>query len=78
MDALLHIEQELSIGRLRPEILDDIHGFQEVGGKRRALRKVRIVQHRLVAGIAAKRPPLFLDIRLREPFDIGERVILVV
>src|ERR1700726_516520 len=55
MNSLLHIEQELRIGGLGPEVLDDIHGLQEIGGKRRALRETRIIEHRLVAGITAKR-----------------------
>ena len=77
MDALLHIEQELGVGGLGPEVLHDVHRLQEVGRKRRALRKARIVQHCLVAGITAERPPFLLDIRLRKPFDIGERIVPV-
>src|ERR1700726_3010455 len=64
MDALLHVEQLFRIGGLRPEVLDDIHGLQEVGGKRRALRKTGIVEHRLVAGICAQRAPPLLRVRL--------------
>src|SRR3982074_1968095 len=71
MDALLHIEQQCRIGGLRPEVLHHIHGLQEVAGKRRALCKAGIVEHGLVAGIAAERPPLLLNFGLCEPFDVG-------
>ena len=40
--------------------------------------KARIGQYRLVYGITAKRPPLLLNIRLGEPFDIGKSTFHVV
>src|SRR5258708_627345 len=53
MDALLHVEQQFCVGRLGPEVLDDIHRLQEVGGKGRALCERGITEHRLVAGHTA-------------------------
>src|ERR1700676_3921903 len=58
MHTLLHVEQQFGIGGLRPEVLDDTYRRQEVSCKGRTLREARVVQDRLVAGIATKRPPL--------------------
>ena len=41
VDALLHGEHELGVGRLLPEVLDPAHGLQEVGRERRGLGEVR-------------------------------------
>jgi len=62
MDALLHVEQQRRIGRLRPEVLDDIHGFRKSAGKRCALAKAGIIEHAPCwQELAAERPPLFLN-----------------
>src|SRR4030095_6368386 len=77
VDALLHVEQQSRVDRLRPEILDHFHRDEEVPGERRALGEARILQHRLQAGIAAKRPPFLLHVRLRKPFEVLQRIVLV-
>src|SRR5450631_1306047 len=77
VDALLLGQQELGVGRLGPEVDDLAHRLEEVGGERCGFGKAGIVQHRLVGGIAAERPPFLLHVRLGEPLDVGERVSLI-
>src|SRR5215470_3408974 len=73
VDPLLHREEELSIGRLGPEVLHDLHRLEEALGEGGALGEAGVVQHGLVARVAAERPPLLLHVGLREPLDVLQR-----
>ena len=77
MDPLLHGEQELRVGWLGPEVLHDAHRGEEVLGEGGALGEARVVEHRLVAGVTAQRPPLLLHVRLREPLEVLQRGLAV-
>jgi len=49
MDAFLHVEQELGIGGLRPEVFDDVLDFRKSAAKGALFAGTRIIEHRLVA-----------------------------
>src|SRR5271163_5275235 len=74
--ALLHVEQELRVRRLGPEVLHDRHRLQELRSKRCAFREAGGIDDRLQSRIAANFPPFLLYRRLRKPLDVSKRVIL--
>src|SRR5690349_13525966 len=78
MHALLHVEQQLRIGRLGPEVLHDPHRLQELRSKWRALREARSLDNCLERRVATEFPPLLLYRRLREPLDVLQRIFLVI
>ena len=78
MDALLHGLQQFRIDRLLPEVLDAGHGLEEVGRERRGVREVRVVQDCHMAGVAAERPPLLLNVRIGEPLDVLQCLLLLI
>src|ERR1700730_14234595 len=78
MHPLLHVEEELRIGRLRPEVLHDGHRLEELRSEWSALGEAGRVDDGLKRRVAADLPPFMLDRRLREPFDVAQSVFLVV
>ncbi len=78
MHPLLHVEQELRIRRLGPEVLHDRHRLEELRSERRALGEAGRVDDGLKRRVAADLPPLLLDRRLGEPFDVSQSVLLMV
>ena len=77
VEPLLAVLQQRRVARLGPEVLDDRHRVEEGLGIGLAGDEVRVLDHRLQAGIAAKLPPLRLNLGLGEPLDVVERRILV-
>src|SRR3954468_4841024 len=77
MHTLLLGLEKLRIGGLGPEIDDHAHGLQELLGEWRAAREAWIIQYHLGAGITAKRPPFFLYVAAGKPFDVLQRLTLV-
>src|ERR1700739_1505151 len=78
MPPLLRVEEELRVGRLRPEILYDRHRLEKLRSERRTLGEAGRVDDRLARRVAADLPPFLLHFRLREPLDVAERIILMV
>src|ERR1700739_1144464 len=58
--ALFHVEQELGVRRLGPEVLHDRHRLQELRSKRSALREAGGIDDRVQGRVAADFPPFLL------------------
>src|ERR1700722_19428739 len=73
--AVLHVEEKGNVQRLRPEVLDHAHRLD----KRRRVGRALLIGARVKPGLGPRSPakirPLLLNLRLREPLHIGQRIV---